>query len=575
MSQQSTFIRRRPDIWGWPWHGRVEYDAAAAKLGKLFLPNGSTMEVEGTTGLDNDGRITPYAGTVEYGKLDGVVAVTRTAAELVDDQAAGRTWRNDVIGLRGGVTSIGHVVYGKWVQGSWVWRDSTGERWLCNMTVPSQGPNIGGTGGLVATLNVVRFGKFGAAAVQRVVSINLNSAQIGQAAPVLEAHAYRDLAVVYWDSTRNGDKALFAVVSRMWIVQATTAVAVQPMRPIGFIEVSLSGSPMDAAPSATWSVKASRAAALGNVSYANSGTINWGQTWATDSTQVDDTNPNDTLIYTVTYNGWKVQSGTGYYGTNGTQTVTASATDALVSMYYKADDTIETLSVDWTYSYTISATTSNSASGQYEQHAQDGNYWLTGSISAQITSGSTCNTTDTRVLKRGSTVIDTVTQTTTSTTTSTATIGLNPSLGPVETSKSTTVSISRTTHMGSGSVSNWTTGSFWPYNGAHAPEYDAYTSAHALYRYSTGPGMYALPPAGVLTVDTPTVWYSLLLWPYSTRSAGFVGYNATDVQYRPIGHPGGTEAQAQDTDQATPRLYGSDNPATGEYTVGRTWRAWM
>ncbi len=584
MSLKHTLKLDKEVIRGWPWHGPVTYDATVTGVplyGRLTLPNGSTMPFWGEDGIDALSRITPLVGTVRRTKFTGIPSVSRTTDQLTADAAAGRTWRNDVL--------VYHdVVYGELVELDWLWRDATGERWSVVMSASTQRPNADGTNGFIATLFFNRFGAFGKPALQRGVAVNLSAADCGQDTPALNATAFQNLRLEMWDHTLNGDKALFAVLADTFTINATTSQQVVLTRPIGMLEVEVSGTPLTAAPTVTWTIKKTRAQALGSISILESVGISTSKSWAPSESSVEDTDPGTSLATTVTCAGWIEAIGPDIYrryGDNGTTTKSGSASGVLLSLYYKPDNTIETLTVDWSYSQSSSASVTAVNSGAYEIHVPGTVPRYQGSISRSYSAECTSTVTSTRIIKRGGVVVSSISASASSTGTTTETWTLDPDLGPVVASAQSTADCSFTTEFGTSTI----TGGVYPNVVtpfccmAIAPAVGYGGTVDAIYGGGGDVTMYAdtINTTSGSLFDT-TVGFSWPLavpgvWMYTIRAVGFVFFQTTwgPMRYKPIIYPDGTYAQEDDTAGQPPRLFASDNPSTGEITVGRTWRAWV
>lgn len=101
-------------LWGWPWHGALD------SLGVLHLPNGQTMWVS------------DYSYPERYFnyrvKVPGTPDIQRTEAELLEDYAAGREWRNEAI-------MSGTSLHGQ-RRGGWIYSAPDGSRWI--VRIPSE-----------------------------------------------------------------------------------------------------------------------------------------------------------------------------------------------------------------------------------------------------------------------------------------------------------------------------------------------------------------------------------------------------------------------------------------------------
>ncbi|WP_330114927.1 hypothetical protein SA496_01270 [Pseudomonas sp. JS3066] len=160
------------NLWGWPWHGRI--DAAG-----LHLPNGQTKTHPLPERPWNTYRL----------RVPGTPVVTRTPEQLAADVAAGRQWWSEAI-LCGRFFQL----YGK-EMGGWIYCAPDGSRWLIRRDLAK----------------AIRFGEIGQPSDQRTLTIN-NPSDTGQATPVVDL-GNGPVTALQWedpiDISADGRKAIF------------------------------------------------------------------------------------------------------------------------------------------------------------------------------------------------------------------------------------------------------------------------------------------------------------------------------------------------------------------------------
>lgn len=211
----------RPEIWGWPWHGKI---AATDVVGatdtqpgwSVALPNGGTHEYRQALGLDTVSPWLSYGdgyyafspcinkGSNYYWKHPYAPAVVRSTEALARDTAAGLEWRNDAI--------LHDYIRGKAPMGLAIYIDGNGKKWRVNLTsarflLPdSSGP-------VSITIDFLLFGEFGKPSVLQSVTKSFTFAEIGITSPLPEAgtqYPSHLCGIVSLDVTHDGSRALCA-----------------------------------------------------------------------------------------------------------------------------------------------------------------------------------------------------------------------------------------------------------------------------------------------------------------------------------------------------------------------------
>jgi hypothetical protein len=492
-------------------------------------------------------------GTVRHIKIPGVAPLVRNAEQLDADVAGGRQWRTDIVAFCGNGQDHGIFLNGQLQPGDWLWTDATGERWLARYAGFGPQPSADGSTGMGFELVFDRYGVIGGSPVQRRVLIQLTAAQCGQESPVLEEFVGRNIRVVVLDATRSGDKAMLGVVAECG-PETWFGGSVKPTRIIGIVEVQMSGTPMTAAPMVTWSIIATRAQACGNAQVtlsAEAGALN---EWVMDITREEDPDPGTPLQWTDTIHGWKIDPSASfpYIAGDLSQTSSGGASGAIVGASYTDSGSISMITVDWSYSWSKTYSMTSSGSGTYEYYYQQP---LVGSGHAELTGTVTESIDHSWTLKRDGVVIDSVALTVSSEKIARTVWDLDVNIGMVETVRETSLNTSETSPIGTHSSSTTSQNVFdWVH---HLTNIALYVTMHPylnLYDHRA---------------------HAVVVWPYCQRSAGFVVSDGVNTIYRQVQYPGGVLPLTQEAYSGTPRLYGSFNPSTGEYTVGRTWRAWV
>lgn len=240
----------RAGIVGNPYHG-------LAQGGVITLPNAAVK-----TYPQPDGTWPDQAGATHLLMRPGQPAVERTAEELAADAAAGWQWRN-VAMLSGGRQQL----YGRELDG-WIYVDPEGGRWLMQFATDLEAASYPTDSDLSMTLNVKRFGVFGAEPQSLSFTLSMSAwGQQGYAAlqdfPTGGAPVNVTAVNLVLDAiTPNGSRAALCVHRR----RTTSAVAydttldVAVRHALGWLEVSV--TMVDGLPSPSLSVLKTRAQTL-------------------------------------------------------------------------------------------------------------------------------------------------------------------------------------------------------------------------------------------------------------------------------------------------------------------------
>lgn len=388
-------------LWGRPWHGRIDHNpfGDAVNTWRCNLPNGTVKNVRPIGDVaENLGDFTvggyrraflPMSGSNAVFERSDVPAITRTPSHAAEDAAAGRQWWSKAI------------VHGQGVLGSsveWVWCDNSGVRWLVRWFP------VMGEGYIRVTLR--RFGSFGGPReddVSRVLETPFTAASLGQDEPALPAGTPQPEFTVA-DVTSVGDRALIMVgelsgnygadkdkyllqLLRNGIPPGDAHLYYAPVLPIGWIEVTMSGTPGSGTWGASVSVVADRAATMGTRAMdwspgrehrANKMTSETSPEGWPDvpglavSRVITATGAEDVSVASIGgfTGGWAT-----YY--RGTDTYRASVSGAIVGMHYEAAG-IATYTADWTWTHSLTEDSAFTYSGDEVWHyvrAAEGDVW--------------------------------------------------------------------------------------------------------------------------------------------------------------------------------------------------------
>lgn len=271
--------------WGNPYHGRMDWVAQVRdsvfpkQRYDVKLPTGETHQVtipqQAFTGGASlrDAVFRGYLGSNRVFKRADIPPIDRSPAQLADDAAHGREWRDYAI-----MHPVTNSLY-RPAGGGWVWCDAGGKRWLVNPEWSAAAET------LVVTLT--RYGALGAPATTYSKELTFTAAGTGQSSPAIEGIG---LVSLRWHSSTKagdrtvlrfeaawqdyvGDKAVDRVVKLHTGVD--TDLQYKPSLPLGFIELALTGEPggQASAWSASVTVRATRSQCLGTSSV---------QTWEPD-----------------------------------------------------------------------------------------------------------------------------------------------------------------------------------------------------------------------------------------------------------------------------------------------------
>ncbi|QEY62553.1 hypothetical protein FXN65_10875 [Metapseudomonas lalkuanensis] len=214
------------NIWGWPWHGRIDADG-------LHLPNGSTKTHPLPERPWNTYRL----------RVPGTPVVTRTPEQLADDAAAGRQWWSEAI-LCGRFFQL----YGK-DMGGWIYCAPDGSRWLIRRDLAK----------------AIRFGEIGQPSDDRTLTIS-NPTDNGQSTPAVDL-GDGPVTALQWeepvDITPDGRKAIFMLY--------TSDPGYPPRErpiPLGFLLAEVTGG-LGTAFTMNITVLRTRAQTLGTLGYTN------------------------------------------------------------------------------------------------------------------------------------------------------------------------------------------------------------------------------------------------------------------------------------------------------------------
>lgn len=317
--------------WGCPWHGLVE--RLSSSSAHINLPNGQTKTWP-VYALDGDAT----CDTVLV-RVPGVPPVERTPEEQAADDAAGRQWWNQAI-LGGSAQRL----HGRAING-WVYCDPAGRRWRVS--------KISGTSGSY-TVELQLFGELGRAA--EIYSYPVSVADMGQSTPSL--NNLETLTLKLRDVCPDGSRALYAV-------RGTRPLTSAPQWPpqtearwipaLGWLEMSISG-PGESA-TISLEVLVTRAQAVGVFEHDTGTRPDTIQYWQTVTETVEDF-PDKTIttrsievhsevVATAVQFGDPYADGTSLgHGAIGERVSSQARRGAILAMWYAADGTHETLTLD-------------------------------------------------------------------------------------------------------------------------------------------------------------------------------------------------------------------------------------
>lgn len=363
-----SLSKRSPDLFldrivqfGAPWHGRLDHvpQEAYPAVWNVTLPND---EVRPASPLGAISTGVPYANPYyfasgwKYPPMTGrnalfarpdVPPVVRSPAQLADDAAAGREWRN---------SAILHAPEFLSEVPNWIWCDATGVRWLVAAWFKSSELEV----------RVRRFGAFGPYLSGETFTKTYPSsdAAVGQATPPLPA-PYSGSTVLgrLHDRTPIGDRAVVmlhvlppsAMEDRSLEIDRMASGAgmryLDTLLAVGFIELQMSGTPATGDWDAAFSVLATREATLGVVSqtahdsqvlrFVTDIVFDPEYVWMGEGLE---------MTQTITAVGVEEAGPTGR-GTafrRGKQGFDVSVTGRIVSMHYESGALV-TITADWRY----------------------------------------------------------------------------------------------------------------------------------------------------------------------------------------------------------------------------------
>ena len=229
-------ILKRVGLWGHPWHGLV-------KSGTLTLPNGAQMAYP-----------QPDGGDTNLLSVPGVPPVQRSPEAQLEDAAAGRQWWTSAT-LAGRQSQLYSKPLG---QGAWIYVDPAGVRWLVETTLHTNAQYIQNNPQAVM---LTRFGEFYGAPEVHVYP--LPALNVEQSGPPVASSAGSPLEVGMilcrlFSTHPQGAAAAFVLTA-----DYTSTSRINPLRPVGWLELTLSG--LGGACSASLSVMHSRAQTIGEV----------------------------------------------------------------------------------------------------------------------------------------------------------------------------------------------------------------------------------------------------------------------------------------------------------------------
>lgn len=388
-------------LWGRPWHGRMDHNPLTDPYGKwrVELPNGAVKMVEPIGDVvEEPGDITsvgrsawrPYGGENALFERSDIPAVERTPAQLSEDGLAGRQWLNKAIIHR--PTAIAGIP-------NWVWVDASGMRWLVTVWFRSDGE---------LRVFLRRFGYFGdryAPDFMITREMPYTLASIGQAGPAFPAsdpNSETLLDFATHDVTKTGDKAIIRITldggayrfSEHYIPLVRNSIALgrhehfAPALPVGWLELSMSGTPETGSWDISINVLADRATTLGALTvthtpdyedraHLGATTADPEYIWQIETGLVADQiispTPIDVLRSTIT-------SGINIYEVyrRGSETYSASIVGAVLSMHYESGAVV-TLTADfqWLSAYTVDSAFSYSGTDVWHYaRANEGDVWM-------------------------------------------------------------------------------------------------------------------------------------------------------------------------------------------------------
>lgn len=388
-------------LWGRPWHGRMDHNPLADPFGtwRVVLPNGAVKmlkpigELQSHIGDMPTGirvGFRPYSGENALFERADVGPLARSPAQLAEDAAAGKQWLHRAIMHR--PAALGGVP-------NWVWVDGSGMRWLVTAWFRSDG---------LLRVFLRRFGYFGDRYDPDFVivrDIAYTAESVGQAAPAFPASSPDSESLLNYathDVSKTGDKAIIRIsidggafasgnqtipLVRNGIADGTH-IHFAPALPVGWLELSMSGTPESGAWAISISVLADRATTIGartvthtadyeDRAHLGATTAVPAYIWEIETglvaDQVHSPTPEDVLRSEIT-------SGISLYTLyrRGSETYTVSIGGAVLSMHYESG-AIVTLSADfeWVSSYAVDSAFSYSGTDVWHYaRASEGDAWV-------------------------------------------------------------------------------------------------------------------------------------------------------------------------------------------------------
>lgn len=546
-----------PPPWGCPWHGRVQG-------GQLTLPNGEQLawpQPDGTRRLEFPTNRyawrTHNAGMTHLVQMPDAPPVERSTEELAEDAAAGRTWLNKalLVGSGNGANPESYL-HGHAVDG-WVYAAPDGSRWMAR----ALGEYSWDGAGIFIPMTVRRFGVLGGRPVAYNAYLQLSLAGMGQPAgatgqakvEAIRPDGAQAIVRLYFESASGGDS-------------------------VGFLLISLIGTPGVAGFAATLTVLHSRADTLGALEINNAATD--GSTKVqlvinTSESQEDHrsgappscTGYLDTIkTYSSSLVGVPMSEPVGYIVASGTNTV--RRTGAIVAAWFNAAGEIEEVRLDIEKTRVVSLPAPNISYSGRDVFRQ-----------SNINGDGVCVLSGMSQIERFTT-----TRSRTSTYTQTVLIRLRVGEHQVEVSGSETETVTasysgtggtQTSELDrdiSGTTFGWPSADHWHYSGGTSG-----TEGVEFYPFSAADAQLSVGynPVGTGGYNVALKRWSNNLFGLMTRKPRGYGSTLDSINWSPALSPAGVVPGVSEdvavADDVSPwdtrRPFGSFNPLTGEAVI--------
>ncbi len=531
--------------WGNPWRGKLQNWA-------LQLPNGTVKQVPQPQPIWQNQRDESGYTYLQRGPNAGV---TRTADELADDAAAGRTWRDDAI-----LSGARMMLYGQ-ESSCWVYCAPDGSRWLIPAWKFAAAVNTAQP--MTVSMTLYGYGDVGKPAVEQIVEVSL--VDLLQQEPDPEHPIGTDAYSIVCDISEDGSRALIMLFKPFYPFSSTGWHPLHK-RPLGWLELTLAGGIEGIG--ASLRVVRSRAETLGNgeLYIQRLETVSAYRTPYT-ITRVD---KGDYWEQTITANPLSDAGGIGLTHGEGDYAFGLTVNNRILAMWYRGAELEEC-----TYSLAVTASASNppptesiSGSAVRREYKTSGEVvQVTNDLEHSRTRSCSGEESFTLTLKVGGQVVDQSTGSSTTSLQQTHWWDHPDGSGKFQASGVSTVTVDGETSSEPLSAS------------AHGPnETQELRSISGRWLESMANGAsavecayrsdYMLAFQPHRHIDFEFVRYSNKLLGIRRGEYILSGADVTTYNYGPAAHPGGVDSGHVDGPLLA--VYGSYNPATGEVVRNQT-----